>query len=237
MTRDRNESPSPSSRRSRRQAIGLAGAAAAAATVAVLGIDRGKNAHAATDDPLIIGQPNAANPGDVTRLDADVDAGAFVVMNENAGPSAGAVAGAALGSGTAVAGHSNLGIGVQGAGPGGQGVGVHGDTFDGIGVRAQCLGAAVPGQPTGPELALDVIGKARFSTAGSGAVPARSPAAAVLNSAVTAVSHITVTFTGDPDKASVAWVQRVAGIGFRVHLSSRPRWEVPFTYLIVEPGV
>ena len=93
---DSSRSETPLGRRSRRQAIGLAGAAAAAATVAVLGIDRDKNAHAATGDPLMIGQPNAANPGDVTRLDADVDAGAFVVMNENAGPSAGAVAGAAL---------------------------------------------------------------------------------------------------------------------------------------------
>ena len=237
MTRDRNESPSPSSRRSRRQAIGLAGAAAAAATVAVLGIDRGKNAHAATDDPLIIGQPNAANPGDVTRLDADVDAGAFVVMNENAGPSAGAVAGAALGSGTAVAGHSNLGIGVQGAGPGGQGVGVYGYTFDGVGVKAHCVSAAVPGHPTGPELALEVVGKARFSTASAGIVPAWANAATVDNPAVTEQSHITVTFMGNPGWASVTWVERQPGTGFIVHLSSRPWRKVPFTYLIVEPGV
>jgi len=281
---DRNSSrtDSPSSGRSRRQAIGLAGAAAAAATVAVLGIDRGKKAHAASGDPLIVGQGNAADPGDSTLLESDVDAAAFQVLNNNPATVAIGVAGrcdsgmgvwgqsltsvgvagrsdsgvavegvgggvgvrGTSGSGAGVAGfsnsgpgvaaHSNTGIGVEARGS--SGVGVHGDTFDGIGVRAQCLGAAVPGQPTGPELALDVIGKARFSTAGLGSAPARASTAAVLNAAVTPVSHITVTFTDDPGRASVAWVERRPGVGFRVHLSSRLHGETPFTYLIVEPG-
>ena len=288
MTRERNESPTashaddPPARRSRRQAIALAGAAAAAATVAALGMERGKGAHAASGDALIIGQGNAADPGDSTLLESDVDAAAFQVSNNNPATTAIGVAGRSdsgmgvwgqsmtsvgvagrsdsgvavegvgggvgvrgtSGSGAGVAGfgdtgpgvvaHSNTGIGVEARGS--SGVGVHGDTFDGIGVRAQCLGAVVPGQPTGPELALDVIGKARFSTAGPGSVAAWASAAAVLNSAVTAVSHITVTFTDDPGRATVAWVERRPGVGFRVHLSSRLHREVPFTYLIVEPG-
>lgn len=277
------ESDSVPSRRSRRQAIALAGVAAAAATVAALGTDRGQKAHAASGDPLIIGQGNQANPGDSTLLEGDLDAAAFQVNNNNpattaigvagrsdsgmgvwgesmtsvgvagrsdSGPAVEGVSGGvgvrgtsgsgfgvagASDSGTGVAAHSNTGIGVEARGS--SGVGVHGDTFDGIGVRAQCLGAAVPGHPTGPELALDVIGKARFSTAGSGSVPAWAAAAPVLNPAVTAASHITVTFTEDPGRALVSWVQRVPGIGFRVHLSSRLHREAHFTYLIVEPGV
>jgi len=81
------------------------------------------------------------------------------------------------------------------------------------------------------------MGKARFSTAGSGLVAAREDTAPVSNPAVTPNSHITVTFTGDPDRAQVAWVERQPGSGFVVHLSGRPRSNVPFTYLIVEPAV
>ncbi|MDP2950042.1 MAG: hypothetical protein Q8P22_10945 [Chloroflexota bacterium] len=237
MTRARKETASssqadpPSGRRSRRQALALAGAAAAAATVAALGVDRGRRAGAATGRAMIIGERNEADPGDRTHLDADVDTSAFVVVNRHIDAAAGGVAGATLGHGAGVAGHSNHGTGVEGRGP--SGVGVHGDTFDGIGVRAQCLGAANPERPMGPELALDVIGKARFSTAGPGIVPARADAAAVENRAVTEDSHISLTFAGDPDRARLAWVERQAGRGFIAHLSSRPRRDVPFTYFIV----
>jgi hypothetical protein len=89
----------------------------------------------------------------------------------------------------------------------------------------------------GPLLALKVVGKAQFSTAGAGAVRARMNAATVANPAVTADSHITVTFTSDPGSASVAWVERKPGTGFIVHLSSGPHRKASFTYLIVEPGV
>lgn len=227
-----SDADAPSGRHSRRHAIALAGAGAAAATVAALGLEHDRKAHAASGDPLKIGQANEANPGDSTRLRADVDNPAFLVLNENTGDHASGVAGASLGGGAAVDGFSNWGIGVKARGS--SGVGVHGDTFDGIGVRAQCLGAADPEHPMGPELALDVIGKARFSTAGSGIVPAWANRATVDNEAVTGHSHVTVTFTRDPGRASVAWVQRQPGSGFVVHLSARPHWDVPFTYLIVE---
>jgi hypothetical protein len=85
-------------------------------------------------------------------------------------------------------------------------------------------------------LALRVVGKACFSTAGAGVVRARANAATVDNPAVTADSHVTVTFTRDPGGAAVAWVERQPGTAFIVHLSSRPRRNVPFSYLIVEPG-
>lgn len=124
-----------------------------------------------------------------------------------------------------VEGHSGSGPGVHGYSE--SGYGLNGDSQSGIGVQAS--------SETG--LALAVVGKARFSTAGDGVALAKSDAATVSDSAVTADSHITVTFTGDPGRARVAWVDRQADTGFTVHLSSRCRSDVPFTYLIVEPGV
>lgn len=75
---------------------------------------------------------------------------------------------------------------------------------------------------------------------------------------MTAESHITVTLMANPGQARVVWVERQPGIGFIVHTTSnlsggqpavgspgggRPAqgegpssWNVPFTYLIVEPG-
>lgn len=87
-------------------------------------------------------------------------------------------------------------------------------------------------------LALDVVGKARFSTAGSGTVLAGQESVLVTDAAATADSHIMVTLVGDPGARSVRWVSRTAG-AFTVHLTSAPankRPATPFTYLIVEPG-
>jgi len=136
------------------------------------------------------------------------------------------------------------GNGVAGISRGGNGV--VGQSETGFAVLGEAPGEAPavvaiskpfpgPFEPDGG-LALLVIGKARFSTAGAGVVPARANAVTVSNPAVTAASHITVMFTSDPGGASVAWVERQPDTGFIVHLSGRARWPVPFTYLIVEPG-
>ncbi len=86
-------------------------------------------------------------------------------------------------------------------------------------------------------LALAVVGKASFSTAGAGVVPAKKRRAEVSNPAVTADSHVTVTFTGkNPGQVWVSWVERHPGSGLTVHLSGRVPTDLPFTYLIVEPG-
>jgi hypothetical protein len=124
----------------------------------------------------------------------------------------------------------------QSPGLGGGVVGV--SPADGPGVQAYSGWYPSKGEPLVPDggMALDVIGKACFSTAGAGVVPARANAVTVSNPAVTAASHITVMFTSDPGGASVAWVERQPDTGFIVHLSGRARWPVPFTYLIVEPG-
>ena len=89
-------------------------------------------------------------------------------------------------------------------------------------------------------IALEVLGKARFSTAGAGVVPQGSSSVFVANIAVTANSHITATLTGDPGNRHVRWIGRTPGSGFTLNLSLAPpsgRPETPFTYLIVEPVV
>jgi hypothetical protein len=88
-------------------------------------------------------------------------------------------------------------------------------------------------------LALDVVGKARFSTAGASTVPQGQNARNVQHPAVTADSHISVTLMSDPGPRQIQWVERRPGIGFRLHMTSAPQNQRPatqFTYLIVEPG-
>jgi hypothetical protein len=116
------------------------------------------------------------------------------------------------------------------------GIGVLGDAGgSGVGVKAKALNQTAT--------ALQVEGKAQFSTAGSGTIAASQDSASVTNAIVTALSHITVTLTGDPGQASsapgskpaVVWVERHPGNGFVVHMSRPVRFATPFTYLVVEP--
>ena len=115
----------------------------------------------------------------------------------------------------------------------GTGIGVRGRSEAGIGVQAEV------DDPAG--LALDVIGRARFSTAGSAVIPAGQNSAFVPNGNVTTNSHISVTLVGDPGGRYVRWVARSpAAGGFTIHLSSAPppaRPQTPLTYLIVEPAI
>lgn len=127
------------------------------------------------------------------------------------------------------------GVGVQGVSGTadtfgqGPGVGVQGISGTGVGVQA------ISSDGT----ALEVQGKARFSTAGVGTVPAGQNSVTVAQAAVTSESHVTVTPVGNPGTRHVLWVQRDPGVGFTVHMSSAPppqRPATPFTYLIVEVG-
>lgn len=124
----------------------------------------------------------------------------------------------------------------------GPGVGVSGIAPEGTGVRGSSGGIGVQAVSAGGT-ALQVEGKARFSTAAAGTVPAGQDSAFINNPAVTALSHVTVTLTGDPGQASsapgskalIAWVERRPGTGFVVHMSRPVRFATAFTYLIVEP--
>jgi hypothetical protein len=121
-----------------------------------------------------------------------------------------------------------------GAGPGvlgrsGSGAGVRGESLTGIGIEAVA----------GEGLALKVVGRAVFSSAGSAVIPAGQETAFVPNPAVSGQSNIAVTLASDPGPRQVRWVERSPGSGFTVHLSSAPpskRPETSLTYLIIEPA-
>ncbi|MHB1162703.1 MAG: hypothetical protein ACYC3V_20585 [Chloroflexota bacterium] len=186
-------------------------------------------------------------------------------------------------SGIGVGGNSLSSAGVVGQSQGS--TGVHGQSETGAGLfgfsrsgPAGTVGlapASAPGvqaisgtrgDPSAPPqldggLALQVVGKAQFSTAGSGTVSAGASSAPVANSSVTGKSHITVTLMGDPGSdaswlpgsnteetgssgeapphlagaVTVQWVERRPGQGFVLHLSGKAKQRTPFTYLVVEP--
>jgi hypothetical protein len=164
-------------------------------------------------------------------------------------------------AGTAVKGRSVIGTGVDGSsesliGVNGfslSGIGVEGRSDSGIGVDAfggnvgviggsDTGGTGVHAANFGNGLALNVVGPARFSTAGAGTIPAQQNSVVVSDSAVTADSHITMTLTGDPGStpaglpAVVVWIERQPGTGFIARLSRRVATATPFTYFIIEPG-
>ncbi|MDQ6704311.1 MAG: hypothetical protein M3Z96_15115 [Pseudomonadota bacterium] len=115
------------------------------------------------------------------------------------------------------------------------GTGVRGDSISGFGVSAA--------SPQG--IALKVEGKSAFATAGNGVIQAGVSHSTVPETHVTSQSHITVTLTGNPGNhanfcpwrrpAAVDWIERIAGVGFVIHLSKKLSNKTPFSYLIVEP--
>lgn len=258
VVKDAGSQERPSRRRF--LALGLG----AAASLAALAVGGSGKVQAADGDPVEMGVGNHAGSsttsltGDVPGNDAlltlintsdakghglVVEArGGFVPPSDpsGAGPSI-AITGRGLnaggtgpGSGHGVAGISGTGIGVFGAADSG-----------GIGVRGSCPGSepavmALSGTfgPDTPDggLALEVVGKAQFSTAGAGTIPRGVQAYQVANTAVTDKSHITVTFTGSPAGARIVWIKRKPGIGFVIQLSAVSAGKIPFTYFIIEPG-
>lgn len=167
-------------------------------------------------------------------------------------------------SGTAIDATSDTGVGVLGWSPEGTGVVGIGSIVRGLGsvpeaapaVLGIAPGAAaavraasgnlvpdtagtVPVPAPDGGLALDVIGQARFSTAGNATIGAEEDSHVVPLPAVTADSHVSISLTGDPGDRSLKWVERDPGIGFRVHFVGghpRRRPTVTFSYLMVEPG-
>ena len=130
-----------------------------------------------------------------------------------------------VGDQTGVRGKSDSSIGVRG---GSNGVGVLGTSLTGIGVRAEVI------DPAG--VALDVVGKARFSTAGSATVPAGSDTSPPVPASLTANSRLLVTLAGDPGRGNVlaSAVKDVPGGNFKVRLLRKSPNPVAFDFLIVE---
>jgi len=106
---------------------------------------------------------------------------------------------------------------------------------DGVRGERAGTGAGAGVHAIGP-VGLHVDGRSKFSTVGSGAVLAGNNSAIILNTNVTAGSHISVTLTSDPgNTAAVVRVSRAAGVSFTVRLSSNVAVDTHFTYFIVEP--
>ncbi len=109
----------------------------------------------------------------------------------------------------------------------------------------QCVSGGLLDQDTHPwtpnpdgGLALDVVGKVRFSTAGAATVPQGQNSVFVPNASVTPNSHISITLISDPGPRQLRWLSRSGGSGFTVYFAGGPPGQRPatdFTYLIVEP--
>jgi hypothetical protein len=158
----------------------------------------------------------------ILRGDPDDIDSALIVSTAGEGPAV-----EAIGAFNGLSGVSSNEANADG-GPTGAGTGVFGGSGTGIGVHAFC--------PDG--IGLRVTGRSEFSTVGSAVLPAGAESVFVSNPAVTNASHITVTLTGNPGARQVRWVERSAGSGFTVHLSSAPKKLRPatdLTYMIAEP--
>ena len=226
---------------SRRRVLGL-GAASLGALAATM-VGRGE---AAAADAPVVGTSDTAQPA--------VDG-----INNDAGPgvrgtsaSAGGVEGLATSNSyPGVLGYNADTVfnaaGVRGTVvPGGRGMGVDGQTVNGVGVSGTSQeyvgvsagslnGIAFQAFAPGAQAAIRVFGHARFSTVGSGNIPAGSDAAFVPYFTVTPQSHVTVALTSDPgNKATVHWIERATG-GFIVHLTAAVKVATTLTYFIVQP--
>jgi hypothetical protein len=117
-------------------------------------------------------------------------------------------------------------------------VGVFG-TSAGIGVLGNSAGTSPPGvgvraEHTADGVALEVLGKAVFSTAGNSSIPAHADQVQVSEPLVGPDSVVLVTFTSNPGAAMVDWVERKPGTGFVLHLSRIVTKPVKFSYVVVE---
>jgi hypothetical protein len=224
----------------------------------------GIGVHGVTDSGFAV-KAEAFN-GTGVKVDVSSGTGMRVDVTEGVGVTA-----HTLGSGNAVEGFGHNGIGVRAFSMGGTALNAESQIGDaivafaganGTGVRARsAFGSGVEGVSDGLGIgvsgicgegtalygrsslgtALEVVGTAKFSTAGSGIIPASQDSAFVDNAAVTAKSHVTVTLTGSPGIPSagslptILWVDRQPGTGFVLHMTRKVGPATPFTYLIVEP--
>jgi hypothetical protein len=237
-----NEHTAPKPVSSRRRVIGL-GAASVGALAATI-LSRSEALAAATP---VVGTSDNAQPA-VDGTNSDSGSG----VRGTSASAAGVEGNASSNSYPGVLGF-NADTGFNAAGvrgtvvPGGHGIGVDGQTTSGVGVSGTSQdyvgvsagslnGIALQAFAPGAQAALRVFGHARFSTVGSGTIPAGSDAVFVPFFPVTTESHITVALTSDPgSKATVQWVERAPGTGFTIHLSSTAKTATGFSYFIVQP--
>jgi hypothetical protein len=219
--------------RSRRDILrGLAAAAAGAVAGGVLSTEKAEASHGAVNGfSTTPGNPgiHGENTSGGTGVEGTGAVGVDGIGNTGVRGSGGVGVEGSGAVGVRGRPSSASGYGVWGSSP--SGIAVLGESPSGTGVVATGL------------TALHVQGTAKFSTAGSGSIPANQDSVTVSVPFITALSHVTVTLTGDPGQASsvpgfkpvVVWVERQPGTGFVVHMSRPVRVDTPFTFLVVEP--
>ena len=119
-------------------------------------------------------------------------------------------------------------------GMGRRAAGVLGDSERGPGVRGtSLLGAGVHAANLGGGLALRVDGRARFSSSGTGVVPAGSDSQFVpYSDPLGAATQVLVTLISDADAAVLEWVELSPGAGFTVHLAAPAPRNIRFTFVV-----
>jgi hypothetical protein len=112
------------------------------------------------------------------------------------------------------------------------------ETQTGVGVHAMVddvAGVAIMAQNEHGGDALHTHGRVRSDAAGSGIVAAGTDKSGINPcTLVTEESHVSITFTGNPNGAS-AWVERLPGRGFVLHLEKAAKADLPFTYSAIDP--
>jgi hypothetical protein len=226
----------------RRRVLGLAVASAGAVGAAIVGGNHARANHLSTQlnafsdngEPAVNainsdgGPAVAGKSGSGWGVVGDTDSNAYAGVeghNANTGFNAAGVRGTSAGNGVGVSGQSVNGSGVNGTSE--NGIGVAARSLNGIALDASA--------PLGDAIRVD--GKARFSHLAFNTVPAGQHSVFVPHFAVTGTTHITVTVTSDPGGASVQWVERLPGSGFRVHLTKAVRTATTFSYFMAYPFV
>jgi len=224
----------------RRALIAAAGTAAAIGSTIVAG-NTAKAQHLASQvaassdnaEPAVSALNSADGPGVAGRsargwgVVGDTDSNAYAAVeghNANTGFNAAGVRGTSAGNGMGVDGQSVNGKGVAGSSE--NGTGISAGSLRGVAFEAFA--------PSGVA-AIRVFGRARFSDLASGAIEAGQNSAFIPQFLVTATCHITVTLTSDPGGSAVQWVERIAGSGFRVHLTKAPKTRTTLSYQITFP--
>jgi hypothetical protein len=225
----------------RRRVIGMAVASAGALGAAMIGGSPARANHLSTQvnafsdngEPAVNAINSSGGPavagksGSGWGVVGDTNSNAFAAVeghNANAGFNAAGVRGTSAGNGMGVDGQTVNGKGVSGTSE--NGIGVSAGSLNGVAFEAFA--------PSG-EAAIRVTGKARFSHLAWNTVPSGQHSVFVPHFAVTATSHITVTLTSDPAGASLQWIERVPGSGFRVHLTKAVKTATTFSYFIAYP--
>lgn len=143
------------------------------------------------------------------------------------------VALSAGGIGAVGEGQGAVGVGVDGLGPfrgmralasGTGGIGIEASAPSGTGVKA-----------SGP-VALEAIGKSKFSTVGNGQMPGGVLDHQVNDPKVGANTYVCVQLNSDPGKALfIRFIERLPGTGFIIHLEDKTKQAVDFSYWFADP--